>query len=327
MGLRVIPASAKLNRRHKAALFLTLLAAGALLVWGAGAKQTAGGVLLGLAFAWALGSNNRLVHLSFVAVGLILGIGPALRDWYDHRSETRKYRESVAEFERRIPDLAKQYPAFSLSVLMPKKPRLKADIFDPVAEFKSRYAGVQDDPDEKVRKYLSDPHHFREAFPEYKSWDDTKIREMLSQYIFLPDGRYGKFRADTTDEQIVAKIEELFPGTFNDRKPTDNRFRYVALPDGNYLKAPSATPDEKLRAEVAKNFPVLPRWEIDARIAGVDLDAVLASSELPRVEPDPYSLRLTLVANWMFELPGALLSVIGIGLLLRVKLETPSILK
>ncbi len=314
---------ANLNKRHKVALFLTLLAAGALLVWGAGVKQTAGAVFLGLAFGWALGSNSRLVHVSFVAVGLILGIGPALRDWYDHRSEVKKYRASVAEFERRIPDLAKQYPAFSSSDLTPKMPKPKADIFDPVADFKTRYAGAENEPNEKVRKYLSDPHHFREAFPEYKSWDDTKIRETLSQYIFLPDGRYGKFRADTTDEETVAKIEQLFPGTFDDRKPTENRFRYVALPDGHYLKAPSTTPDEKLHAEVAKNFPALPRWEIEVLIAGVDLYGV-PSSEFPGVEPDPYSLKSSLVANCMFDLPGGLLSVIGFGLLLRVKPETSS---
>src|SRR5260370_9847826 len=110
MRLRVIPESANLNRRHKAALFLTLLTAGGLLVWGASAKQTAGAVLIGLTFAWALGSNSRLVHLSLVILGLALALGPVVKGWYDLRNEMKMYCESVAEFERRIPDLAKQYP-------------------------------------------------------------------------------------------------------------------------------------------------------------------------------------------------------------------------
>jgi hypothetical protein len=264
----------KLSKRHKVALFLTLLAAGTSLVFGVAAKQTAGIVLLGVAFAWALGSNSRVVHVAFIIGGLLLAIGPVLKDWYVQRSEMKEYRESVADFERRIHDL-------------PKLPKPNAEI----------------------------SHRLAEQQPKRSNSDSD------FQYIFLPDGRYGKFRADATDEQIVSKIEELFPGTFNDRKPTDSLFRFVALPDGNYLKAPPTMLDEKLRAEVAKNFPVLPRWEIDARLAGVDLDGVL-SSELPRLEPDPYSLKLSMVTNWMFGLPGGLLSVIGISLLLWVKPET-----
>jgi uncharacterized membrane protein len=63
---------AGLNRRHKVALFLTLLAAGASLVLNMSAKQTAGVVLLGLAFAWAFGSNSRAVHVLFIALGVLL---------------------------------------------------------------------------------------------------------------------------------------------------------------------------------------------------------------------------------------------------------------
>lgn len=62
----------RLNRRNKTALFLTLLAAGTSLMWGAGTKQTIGIVLLGVAFAWAFGSESRAVHWLFVVLGMAL---------------------------------------------------------------------------------------------------------------------------------------------------------------------------------------------------------------------------------------------------------------
>ena len=100
----------ELNRRHKAVLFLTLVAAGVSLVLGAVAKQTAGVALLGLAFAWAFGSNSRIVHWLFVASGSALLVAPIGFDWYTDRHTAKLYESRVAAFERRIPELAKQYP-------------------------------------------------------------------------------------------------------------------------------------------------------------------------------------------------------------------------
>jgi hypothetical protein len=100
----------ELNRRHKAVLFLTLVAAGVNLVLGAVAKQTAGVTLLGVAFAWAFGSNSRIVHWLFVVSGSALLVGPAGFDWYTDRHTTKFYESQVAAFERRIPELADQHP-------------------------------------------------------------------------------------------------------------------------------------------------------------------------------------------------------------------------
>jgi len=100
----------ELNRRHKAALFLTLVAAGVNLVLGAGAKQTAGVALLGVAFAWAFGSKSRIVHWLFVVSGSAVLVAPASFDWYTDRHTTKFYESQVAAFERRIPELAKQHP-------------------------------------------------------------------------------------------------------------------------------------------------------------------------------------------------------------------------
>jgi hypothetical protein len=100
----------ELNRRHKAILFLTLVAAGVSLVLGAGAKQTAGVTLLGVAFAWAFGSNSRIVHWLFVASGSALLVAPIGFDWYTARHTAKFYVSQVAAFERKIPELAKQHP-------------------------------------------------------------------------------------------------------------------------------------------------------------------------------------------------------------------------
>jgi hypothetical protein len=47
--------------------------------------------------------------------------------------------------------------------------------FDPVSELRTRYPGVANEPDEKIREHLSDPNNFRAAFPEYKGLDDATI--------------------------------------------------------------------------------------------------------------------------------------------------------
>jgi hypothetical protein len=92
------------------ALFLTLLAVGTSLVLDVGAKQSAGIALLGIAFAWAFASNGRLVHWTFAALGWVLVVAPICYNWYDNRGAVRAYESSVTAFERKIPELAKEYP-------------------------------------------------------------------------------------------------------------------------------------------------------------------------------------------------------------------------
>jgi hypothetical protein len=336
---------ANLNKRHKVALFLTLLAAGTSLVLGVAAKQTAGIVLFGIAFAWALGSNNPPVHVSFIVLGLFLAMGPVVRDWYGQRNEMKKYRESVVDFERRIPELATLYPTYvglastgegqdirGLEDIRVNRAAAKLSLkrreqFDPVAAFKARFEGGEDQSDEKVRAYLSDPARFRRVFPEYKSWDDAKISGLFQQkghqYVKMPDGSYGEFPADATDQEIIVAIERRVPGTFD---------RYLKMPDGKYWAirlTPKDGPDaqaRRIRTQFAEQFPNLPKWHIDALLGGVDVDTV-PSYEEPSPQPEPFSLSLVLTTNWMFDLLGLSLSVIGLGLLLLVKSETSSTLK
>ena len=56
--LRAIGLAVTLNRRHKAILFVTLVVSGCALLLGAELKETLGFIMLGVAFAWAIGSDG-----------------------------------------------------------------------------------------------------------------------------------------------------------------------------------------------------------------------------------------------------------------------------
>lgn len=100
----------KLNRRHKVILFLTLAFAGTVLIFDGPLGEGAGVFLIGLALAWAFGSESRAVHWLFVASGLALTIVPMALGWNSHRNSVKRYESQVTEFERKIPELRKRYP-------------------------------------------------------------------------------------------------------------------------------------------------------------------------------------------------------------------------
>lgn len=284
-----------LNRRHKSILFLTLLATGISLISDSGIRTAAGIVLLGFAFAWAFGSNSRLVHALFIACGLLLVVGPLLFVWNDHRNQARLYEERVTEFERKIPEFAKKYPQV--------------------------------------------------------------------QYVRLPDGSYGKFRADATDEQIRAIIEMDFPNGFQKSKRTmipqramsDGERQEIArwtkshypelseYTDDSVVEALLARRPERVRAEYTAINPKTggrvgrngskrvsikpsessPKWIADAIAAGVDL-ANVPDAEKPGDPPEPFSLKRELTdssISTLFVLPGLFLMVTGVGLVFGVRAQ------
>lgn len=98
--------SIKLNRRHKAALFLTLIAVGAGLLLGIDAKQIFGIILLGAAFAWALGTDSRLVHWLFVATGLTVMLFPFGLECHERYKANARYKSDIAAWKAaKITDL------------------------------------------------------------------------------------------------------------------------------------------------------------------------------------------------------------------------------
>jgi energy-coupling factor transporter transmembrane protein EcfT len=80
---------ARLNRRHKVVLFVTLLAAGFILITGGGIGPGLGSILLGIAFALAVGSNSRAIHGLFVTTGLVLLLAPTLYFWVAARRQEK----------------------------------------------------------------------------------------------------------------------------------------------------------------------------------------------------------------------------------------------
>lgn len=93
---------ARLNRRHKVVLFVTLLAAGFILITGGGIGPGLGSILLGIAFALAVGSNSRAIHGLFVTTGLVLLLAPSLYFW----AAARRQEKALARMERNFPSAA-----------------------------------------------------------------------------------------------------------------------------------------------------------------------------------------------------------------------------
>jgi hypothetical protein len=89
---------ARLNRRHKAALWATLVCVG-LVLMDSGIRDGLGIGCLGIAFAWALGSNYRPVHWLFVVSGLLLLV-PAVGDvllWPRQKAEAINLQQSIIQ--------------------------------------------------------------------------------------------------------------------------------------------------------------------------------------------------------------------------------------
>jgi len=75
---------------------------GLILLLGGKVRDAAGITLLGMAFSWALGSNNRLVHWLFVICGLLLLVVPVGDGflWPRQKPELIKDQTWLVESER-----------------------------------------------------------------------------------------------------------------------------------------------------------------------------------------------------------------------------------
>jgi hypothetical protein len=98
--MKIAELMACLNRRHKAALFATLVCVALLLVLShTGIRLIVGIALLGMALSWALGSNSRPVHWLFVVVGLVLLVDPVWDGftWPQRRPEIIESQKSLIQ--------------------------------------------------------------------------------------------------------------------------------------------------------------------------------------------------------------------------------------
>lgn len=173
----------RLNRRHQFALFTVLGIAGIAAVSGATLTQTAGILLLGLAFAWAFGSDSRGVHWSFVVVGIVLVLGVSiLIPWCTSKLEARHYGGKVARFENKMPELARRYP---LSV---------TDLENAEGHSNSLF------PKSKEESDLSNGHSRR--VPDGELDLSAGLVSKSHQRVIMPDGSIHYFRDSMSEDSI-----------------------------------------------------------------------------------------------------------------------------
>jgi hypothetical protein len=60
-------------------------------------------------------------------------------------------------------------------------PPPQGGVFDPVAELRTRYPGVAQESEDKIREHLTKPENFRSAFPEYAHLDDATIQRNMTR--------------------------------------------------------------------------------------------------------------------------------------------------
>lgn len=173
----------KLNRRHKAVLFVTLLGVGIALIGGAG-EGGAGIAFMGAALAWAIGSNSRIVHGAFVVAGLLLFCGGVTWAWWNYRSHVRQYTEKVTQFEKRVPFFSTCYP------LLPR-PKSVPEPVDPYAEPFAKYGGFGDCESSPA----APPRDLQMTSPD--------LAKLIKVYYPVYEG--------IPDVQLVSKFVEKYP--------------------------------------------------------------------------------------------------------------------
>lgn len=137
----------RLNRRHKAGLFLVLVAAGLSLFLEASAKQTAGGVLIGLAVTWLLGTISLralgvLCSLTVCAVGVCIATFPVWEDWKAYSNSLGEYGLALVDLRLAIASGGKTESSAAGStktVMLPERTQKwkRADVSESGAKFRS----------------------------------------------------------------------------------------------------------------------------------------------------------------------------------------------
>jgi hypothetical protein len=158
-----------LNWRHKAGLFLTLVAVGCGLFLELSAKQAVGIALIGIAFSWLIGSSRRALRVAFAigicAVGLYIAAAPVWSDW-------KSKKESAAEYEIGISDL--QYAIKSIF--------RGTNIMDsPQGIVLTRFVTIPDSSKSWIRPEMADR---TPGFPETMSGAD--VMQDLESSFLLP---------------------------------------------------------------------------------------------------------------------------------------------
>jgi hypothetical protein len=100
-----------LNWRHKAGLFLTVVAVGSGLYLELSVKQAVGIALIGVAFSWLIGSlTPRVLRVAFAilicAIGLNVGAAPVWSNWESIQTPASEYDLAIGELQSAVKSAA-----------------------------------------------------------------------------------------------------------------------------------------------------------------------------------------------------------------------------
>lgn len=328
-----------LNRRHKVALFFTLAATGVSLIAGVGLRVSFGVVLIGVALAWAFGTDNRVLHALYLAIGLSVAAVPLILEWDEHHAQRVAFLKKVAEFQRAIPQFAKDYPVGYDGQVLPVQTVAQLDQV-------LQRIGIDQRAREVVRRQIEagEVHPgariaFRLERPAGKGQftvaasdaaaitkeqlaDSAGSSESIAIYRKASPSTDGKqkYRLRTKD----AKTYELTTESTKRGTPAPTKDPIVPstvsepLAPEEWVELSRLTLDLQLGGETKASHRLLPEWQLQAIIAGVDLES-MPGHLVPWIEPERFSVRQSTMNSLTLVGPGLLLAAIGASLLLGIR--------
>jgi hypothetical protein len=320
-----------LNRRHKVALFFTLALAGIAALNAAKMMEVVGILLLGLALAWAFGSDSRVVHWLFLSLGLLLTCLTVGGAWYIHQSYSNLYAQKVAAFEQRIPELANKYPLHKVR---------PSGMDRPSREWDEKGNPVQTNGqiilDKDLEPYLVKNPKAGGLPPESDTSGWTPVPEVQIDpatgeriapsvgAVPIPQG--AEIAPDSGSSLTGAAAPATLPADFFSHPPAG--LFQLTMPDGHvryfaYKRDADNCQDGFFEQKTQK------MWN-EAWVAGLDLCAFtitdVAFNELPGYPPktlwglisEPF-IGGVAVATWQVAVFGVILFALGLGLILGIR--------
>jgi hypothetical protein len=306
-----------LNRRHKVTLFFTLALAGIAALNGAKMMEVVGILLLGLALAWALGSDSRVVHWLFLSLGLLLTCLTVGGAWLIHQSDTNLYAGQVAAFEQRMPELAKEYPLHVNGQII-----LDKDLQPYLA--KNPNGGLQIDPATGERVLPESGTSGWTTVPEPRR--ESRRKASTQPVPIPPDATVGNsgVTLDFSAAQPLAAAPATLPAHLFS-KPPGELFQ-LTTPDGHVRYFAFKRDADNCQAGFLER-KTQKMWN-EAWVAGLDLCPFaitdVAFNELPGYPPKPPwgrdAVRGFVDPSWWVCLGlGVFLFALGLGLILSLR--------
>ena len=263
----------RFSRYQQAALILTLLSVGVMLVSGANMQLSLGVLLLGLTLAWTVGSDNRLLHYLCLIVGVAALVTPAGLSWRQHRLSAQEFSRSVQEFEANIPQFAQRYP-LNAGCPTPPEPQSNDHPSHPPSQVGDRKGDLLD--------FVAEEEQV------------ISINNSTELYAVLTQMDYPEGEKESIEERIAKDL---------DSKKIERAG--WALP---CLSNPESKVHFQISSTTGSEFlACLPPWFMNAVSKGVNVTAVPAN-EKPGTQPPPFRV---LPALWSLPLVSFLGVVIG----------------